>query len=159
MDEQELLTQAVQALSSLSRAKYGAIALVADDDITHFVTYGMSEVMLNQIGTLPSGKGLLAITPDKRSSIRIDDISLTAESVGFPQGHPQMKTLLVAPIYTQDSFFGQVYLSDKDNDKTFNEVDEQLVNNFASSLALAIDNMPQRDAKEKPFCLESHPLR
>ena len=149
VDEQELLTQAINALSSLTQARYGAIALLSEGEVTHFVTYGVDELTRRRIGTPPRGKGLLGSAIDGHKSLRIEDISLAPESVGFPDAHPQMKTLLVTPIHTKKGFMGQLYLSDKNNGESFNEVDEQLTNNFASALALALDSMQQRNAKEK----------
>jgi diguanylate cyclase (GGDEF)-like protein/PAS domain S-box-containing protein len=64
-------------------------------------------------------------------------------------GAAAMNKGLTVPIATGNQLFGQIDLCDKENSAPFNDVDEQLVRNFASSLALVLDNIQQRQAKER----------
>lgn len=146
--KEEVLAQAINALSSLSLAKQGAIALAEAGEITHLVTYGFDQPT-QQLSSSPESKGLFSNATNIRKSFRIDNFNQANDFTGFPLAYPHMQTLLVAPIHSQDIFFGQIFLSDKEDNEAFDEVEEQLVNNFASSLALTLDNIRQRDAKNK----------
>lgn len=145
----ELLAEGITALSSLTQARYGAIAILNGEAIEHFITYGIDAEQRQRIGSLPIGKGLLDKTLHASQPTRLNNIAAAPEAAGFPAEHPAMSSLLAVPIATGSQRFGQIYLCDKENQTSFNDIDEQLVCNFASSLALVLDNIQQRHAKER----------
>ncbi|MFA5982457.1 MAG: EAL domain-containing protein [Methylococcaceae bacterium] len=139
--ETELLQSAIDALKLLLQAKYGAIGIINEQGILHhFVHTGMTEEQIQNIGSLPEGLGLLGVVIEQNTNLIIDDISKDPRKIGFPAGHPIMKTLLAVPISCHGRVYGRVYLSDKENGKPFDEEDETIAQSFAHSLSLALDN-------------------
>ena len=74
-----------------------------------------------------------------KGSIRIKDISLDGRSSGFPEGHPEMKSLLGAQIAYKDQIMGAIYLTDK-LDGEFTEGDQEIIESLASHTAVALHN-------------------
>jgi nitrate/nitrite-specific signal transduction histidine kinase len=75
--------------------------------------------------------------------LRVDDISAHAASVGFPTGHPPMKTLLGVPVARRGRVLGNLYLTDKvANGEVvpFEADDEAFVELVAAQVAVAAEN-------------------
>ena len=107
----EALLENTQAITS---AKYAALSVFGEDgQIESFLTRGMSEAEQQAIGRLPEGQGLLGHIHEQAESLRLADMSEHPASVGFPEGHPPMKSLLAVPIRLGDRPLGNLYLSDR----------------------------------------------
>jgi signal transduction histidine kinase len=75
--------------------------------------------------------------------IRVPEIASDPRSVGFPPGHPPMRTYLGVPIVLGDRVYGNLYLTDKqgpDGPSPFAEEDESGVTLFAAQAAIAMEN-------------------
>jgi signal transduction histidine kinase len=72
--------------------------------------------------------------------IRLPDLNEHPDSFGFPINHPPMKSFLGVPLYVQGEVFGNLYLTDKENEDGFSDIDEELALSLAAAAALAIDN-------------------
>jgi signal transduction histidine kinase len=81
--------------------------------LSDFLHDGMSPEMVETIGHLPSGRGVLGTVIRENRTIRLADISKHPESHGFPPSHPAMKTFLGVPVAVGDVAFGNLYLTDK----------------------------------------------
>ena len=92
------------------------------------------------IGELPTGHGLLGLLIDRPASLRLDDITGHAASVGFPAHHPPMRTFLGVPIRIRGQVYGNLYLTDKAAGQPFTEDDEILIEALAAAAGIAIDN-------------------
>ena len=121
-------------------ATYAALSIFGEDgDIKEFFTLGMSEAEKEDIGRLPEGKGLLGHIHEQQETLRLDDMREHSASVGFPEGHPPMQSLLAAPITHEGTPLGNLYLSDKEDVTVFDAVDEQFVKSAAEAAAVLIN--------------------
>lgn len=145
----ELLEQAIDALAKLTQARYGAIALLEEGEIQRFTTFGIDKKTQALIGDLPQTGGLLGLSLKSRQPLRIDNMAEHPAFEGFPDNHPPMRSLLAVPICCAEQVCGQIYLSEKTGGQPFNELDEQMVCSFASSLALIIKNLRHKELQAK----------
>jgi len=139
-----VLRRIVDLARELTGARYGALAVVDDGGrIVRFLTAGLTPEELALLGEPPTGRGLLGpIFVDNRP-IRVDEIASDARSIGFPPGHPPMRTYLGVPITLQGRVYGNLYLTDKqgaDGPIPFAEEDESGVSLFAAQAAIAMEN-------------------
>lgn len=72
--------------------------------------------------------------------IRLADISTHPDSVGFPPGHPQMRTFLGVPVRIREEIYGNLYLAEKADGGPFSEDDEIVVEALAAAAGIAVDN-------------------
>jgi diguanylate cyclase (GGDEF)-like protein len=139
--QNDLLQMGIDSLTELLEAQYGAIGIMDESGgLQHFVFTGIDAEQVERIGPFPQGKGLLGIVIQDNVSLRLDDMGKHPQSVGFPEHHPPMKTLLAVPISYHDRVYGRIYLSDKKNGELFSKQDEDLALSFAHSLSLVLDN-------------------
>jgi diguanylate cyclase (GGDEF)-like protein len=139
--QNDLLQTGIEALTKLLEAHYGAIGILDEAGVLkHFVYTGISPEQAQNIGQFPQGKGLLGVVIQENVSLRLEDMSQDPRSVGFPAGHPPMKSLLAVPISHLGRVYGRIYLSDKEGDEVFSKNDEELAFSFAHSLSLVLDN-------------------
>ena len=73
-------------------------------------------------------------------SIRLADIAQHPSSVGFPAGHPPMRSFLGVPVAAYGRSIGQIYLTDKRDSALFTEEDQNLIELLAAHAAAAIEN-------------------
>jgi signal transduction histidine kinase len=136
-----VLHRIVRAACWLSGARYGALGVLgADQRLSDFITYGVSEDQHAAIGDLPQGRGILGLLIEQPKPIRLRQISDHPSSFGFPPHHPPMSTFLGVPIRVGEQVFGNVYLTEKAAGAEFTEEDEQVVEALAAAAAAAIGN-------------------
>lgn len=134
-DFHHFYTSVLENLMMLTDSIYGATALFDEQGkITDFITLGMSKEIIEKIGDYPAGKGVLGAFYKQRKMVSIEDISKQESSVGFPPGHPPMKTLLGAPIMHNGDFHGVIYLAEKKDGKLYDNNDEQVLTMFLSQI-------------------------
>ncbi|HBA65538.1 MAG TPA: diguanylate cyclase [Methylococcaceae bacterium] len=139
--ETDLLQAGIDALCKLLGARYGAIGILAPNGtLKHFIYSGIESEVAEKIGRLPLGRGLLGVVVHENTSLRLDDMSKDPRSAGFPEHHPQMKSLLAVPVSHGGRVYGRIYLCDKENSEPFSPNDEILAKSFAHSLSLVLDN-------------------
>ncbi|MGZ6790675.1 MAG: GAF domain-containing protein, partial [Mycobacteriaceae bacterium] len=135
------LRQIVTVAVGLVDARFGALGVLGEDGmLTEFVNVGMDEVTREVIGPLPTGHGVLGVVMELGKPLRLDDISVHPESVGFPVGHPPMRTFLGVPIRARGKLFGRLYLTEKNNGEVFTEDDEVVLVALANTAGIAVDN-------------------
>jgi signal transduction histidine kinase len=131
----------VDRVRELAGARYSALGLVDERGLMEqFLTAGISETERGRIGAPPRGQGLLGVLIREGRSIRIPDIALDPRSVGFPPGHPPMRSFLGVPIVVKGRSVGNLYLTEKQGDLEFSVADQELVETFALHAGIAIDN-------------------
>jgi signal transduction histidine kinase len=74
------------------------------------------------------------------TSIRIKEIQDHPSSIGFPKGHPEMRSFLGVPIAAYGRPLGQIYLTDKRSDSEFSIQDQRMIEMLAAHSAAAIEN-------------------
>lgn len=139
-DLEAVLRHIVEAARTLVDARYAALGVVARGRLVRFLHAGVDEETVARIGRLPEGKGVLGRLVDYPEPLRLCDIATHISSVGFPEGHPVMRSFLGVPIRVADRVFGNLYLADKRDAPGFTAEDEQLVLALAGAAGTAIEN-------------------
>jgi signal transduction histidine kinase len=136
------LRRVVEAAVEHVRATYGAIGVLTPDgrDLDRFVVVGMDEVDRERIGRLPTGLGILRLLVDHPTAVRLDDLGAHPAAIGFPPGHPPMRSFLGVPIRVGDTHFGNLYLTEKSTGGSFTDADCEAAEALAAVAGLAIEN-------------------
>ncbi len=141
LDLDATLQTIVDNATKLVDARYGALGVRGgDQQLVEFVVTGIDDDTRRRIGALPSGRGVLGVLIDDPKPIRLDDIRLHPDSVGFPPNHPPMHTFLGVPVRIRDEIYGNLYLTEKADGRPFTEHDEVLVEALAAAAGIAIAN-------------------
>ena len=112
LDLDTILQGVIDGARSLTGARYGAL-LVLDDAgrMQDLVASGMTPEERRRLGALPKGLGLLEYLSEIEGPLRLAEIASHPSSVGFPEGHPPMKTFLGAPVRHRGERLGNIYLT------------------------------------------------
>ena len=141
LDLEVVLKQIVGAAVRLVDARYGALGVVGEGGkLAEFVPVGLDESEIARIDHWPEGRGVLRELITNPSTLRLHDISTDPRSVGFPAGHPPMRSFLGAPVRIRDEVYGNLYLTEKRDGAEFDEDDEALVVALAAAAGVAIEN-------------------
>lgn len=136
-----VLQTVVERARALLGTRYGALSVVDQvGHITAFVTSGIDHHLQLAIGDPPQGRGVLGVPLHEGQRLRLDDISKDPRSVGFPPGHPPMRSLLAVPVVCRVPHHGNLYLSERAGGGAFTADDEEVLVRFAEQAAIAIDN-------------------
>ncbi len=135
------LNSIVRAAMDLVGARYGALGILgARGTLSRFVPVGIDERTREQIGPLPTGRGVLGVVIEDAKPLRLTDLSTHPMSVGFPPGHPPMRTFLGVPVRARGEVFGRLYLTEKADGLEFTADDEVVLQALAGAAGVAIDN-------------------
>jgi signal transduction histidine kinase len=137
-----VLQRIVEAAALLTDAKYAALGVIdqAGTGLERFVTTGIDEETRTAIGPLPVGRGILGVLISDAQTLRLHDLGSDSRSVGFPPGHPPMRTFLGMPIRLRGVAYGNLYLTEKAGGVDFDEEDVELLTVVAGQAAVAIEN-------------------
>ncbi|MGB2965503.1 MAG: GAF domain-containing sensor histidine kinase [Anaerolineales bacterium] len=136
-----LLWRIVRLAQDQVESEYAALAIRDDDGtVVNFIHTGMSEEEISLMPHPPEGKGLLGELQNKHEVIRIPEILKDPRSIGFPQYHPEMTSMLGVPIISGEKVLGQIYLTNKIDATEFTDDDERLMKTLAAYAAVAITN-------------------
>jgi signal transduction histidine kinase len=135
-----VLRQIAGAAVGLVSARYGALGVIGESGrLTEFVPVGLDESEIARIHHWPEGRGLLGKLITDPHPLRLHDISADPGSVGFPEGHPPMRSFLGVPVRIRGEVYGNLYLTEKQGGD-FDEEDEALVQALAAAAGVAIEN-------------------
>ena len=141
LDLEAALTKIVQAATVLVDAQYGALGVIGEDQrLTRFITVGMSQARIAEIGAYPEGHGLLGELIRHPEPLRVADLGAHPQSHGFPEGHPPMSSFLGVPVRVRGQVYGNLYLTEKADGVAFDEDDEAVLTALAAAAGVAIDN-------------------
>ena len=141
LDFDTVLQGVIDSARSLTNARYGAlIAFDQSGGIETLITSGITPEERPRFGDLPKGLGLLQYLNEIEEPLRLADIASHPRSVGFPKGHPSMKTFLGTPILRLGQRLGNIYLTEKEGGREFSPEDEEILVMIASQAALVIAN-------------------
>jgi signal transduction histidine kinase len=137
-----LLQRLVETAAELTGARYAALGVVdrSGDELASFVTTGVDQETHTAIGELPRGRGILGVLIREARPLRLHDLTEDPRSVGFPAGHPPMRTFLGVPILLRGVVYGNLYLTERAGGEDFTDEDEELVQLLAAQAAVAIEN-------------------
>ncbi len=141
LDLETMLHRIVEAAVNLADARYGALAVIGENgQFAEFVPVGLEESQIAGIDHWPEGKGLLGLLIRDPRPLRLADIKTHPDSVGFPHGHPPMRTFLGAPVHVRGKVFGNLYLTEKRGGGEFTADDEAFVSALGAAAGVAIEN-------------------
>jgi two-component system, NarL family, sensor histidine kinase DevS len=137
-----VLQKLVETAAALSGARYAALGVLdaSGQHLERFLTAGVDEETRRAIGELPTGRGILGVLIRDAVPLRLHDLSDDPRSVGFPPGHPPMRTFLGVPVLLRGTSYGNLYLTDKAGGLDFTQDDEDGLVMLASQAAVAIEN-------------------
>jgi signal transduction histidine kinase len=132
----------VQAAVLHVDAGYGALGVLTPDGrrLDRFVIVGMGQEDKERIGRLPTGHGILGLLVAEPTVLRLDDLGRHPASVGFPAGHPPMRSFLGVPVRVGDAVFGNLYLTEKRTGGAFTSGDVEVAQALAAVAGMAIEN-------------------
>jgi signal transduction histidine kinase len=137
-----VLHQLAASARDLVGARYAAIGIPEPegDEFARFVTVGMSDELIAELGPLPRTHGMLDAMLVDPSPYRTPDITQDPRFRGWwPDAHPEMRSFLGVPIVSAGDIIGAFYLTDKEAAPDFSPADEDAVVLLASHAAIAID--------------------
>lgn len=141
LELETVLRRIVEAAMSLVDCRYGALGVIGEDGhLARFIPVGLSEEQIAGIAEWPHGRGILGLLIKDPHGLRLEEISEAPESYGFPEGHPPMHTFLGVPVRIRDAVFGNLYLTEKNGGRQFDEQDEMIVSALATAAGIAIEN-------------------
>jgi signal transduction histidine kinase len=137
-----VLERIVEAAARVTEARYAALGVIdrSGTGLERFVTYGIDEETRTTIGEPPHGRGILGVLIREAAPLRLHDLGDDPRSVGFPPGHPPMRTFLGVPILLRGVAYGNLYLTEKKGGADFTPEDEDLVTLLAAQAAVAVEN-------------------
>ena len=141
LDLPTVLRTIVQTALDLVGARYGALGVLDEtgSGLAEFVHVGMTPEEVAAIGRLPEGRGILGQLIKEPRPLRLGDLHAHPESVGFPQGHPPMRSFLGVPVTVRGEPYGNLYLAEKSSTEGFTSEDEDVCLVLALTAGLAID--------------------
>ncbi|HEU0292330.1 MAG TPA: HD domain-containing phosphohydrolase [Anaerolineales bacterium] len=142
-----LLEIACDAARVIIGAEYAAIGMLDEDGQTlkHFVTSGLDLETVARIGSPPTGKGVLGKLLGEGQPLRLPDIRADPDAVGFPPGHPPMRSFLGVPLASPTGLYGRLYLTEKIGDSEFSEEDQRVAVALGAQVAVAYENAYRYD--------------
>lgn len=144
LDLPVVLHRIVTTAMDLVGARYGALGVLDEtrSRLAQFITAGLSEEERAALaGTdFPHGRGVLGHLIRHPQPMRVENIPAHPASVGFPPGHPHMRTLLGAAISVRGEIYGDLYLSERYDGKPFDVQDEEILVALAGAAGIAVAN-------------------
>ena len=143
---ERVLQLIVDRVRELVGAQYAALGIIGSfGRIEQFITSGINAELRLRLGAPPQGHGLLGVIVREDRSLLIDDIATDPRRYGFPEHHPEMHSLLGAPVRSKGRTIGNLYLTNKLSAERFSDADLRLVERFALHASIAIDNARLHD--------------
>ena len=150
LDHKHTLQEVIDSARSLTNARYGALVTFDEHGgIKEFFTSGMTAEEHQLLRELPKGQGLLGYLNELREPLRLREIASHPRSVGFPEGHPPMRTFLGVPIRHMGAAVGNLYLTEKAGGREFTQEDEDTLVLFASHAAVVINNARRYEQEKR----------
>lgn len=137
-----VLERIVDAAATVTGARYAALGVIdrTGTGLERFITHGIGPHLRAEIGEEPHGRGILGVLIHDAQPLRLHDIGDDPRSVGFPAGHPPMLSFLGVPILLRGVAYGNLYLSEKQDESDFDDADQEVVTLLAAQAAVAVEN-------------------
>jgi signal transduction histidine kinase len=160
LDLEHVLRVVVDSARELLDAKYAALGVLnaEGNGLADFIFAGMSPEQQARMPHKPRGRGILGLLISDARTIRLKDLNEHPQAVGFPIGHPGMKSFLGAPVSSRGRIFGNLYVTEKNGAAEFSESDLAIVRTLAAQAAIAIENAELRRERDRFFAAASHEL-
>lgn len=139
---EDVLQKTTDVAARLVNARYGALGVLdrTGSRLERLITTGIDERVRARIGDLPGDHGVLRVLLREARSVRVADVTKVQHFLGFPPGHPQMRSFLGVPIFVRRVVYGDLYLAEKEGGE-FTEEDEEIVTLLAAQTGLTIEKV------------------
>ncbi|MGA2319407.1 MAG: GAF domain-containing sensor histidine kinase [Solirubrobacteraceae bacterium] len=150
LDPGIVLDRILETAREITGARYAALGILNEQHcgLQRFLTAGVDEATHRAIGELPSGRGVLGELIEHPLPLRLGDVARHPSSVGFPAGHPLMRSFLGVPVLIHGRVWGNLYLTEKEQGE-FTESDEEAAVTLAAWAAIAIENARLYETSER----------
>ena len=145
-------TRIVRSASTLVGAGYAALGIFSQGPeraLRTFVHHGTDGDVVEAVGDLPTGRGLLGLMIQEARPLRLRDVDAHPASYGFPDQHPPMTSFLGVPVRTREQVFGYLYLTEREGGLDFTDVDESVAVALAAAAGVAIENATLYEEAER----------
>jgi len=130
----------VDLARDLTHARYGALSVTDEHGRTQgFVVSGIDPEQLRHLPTPPQGHGPLGSLREDGRPVRYEDVSQHAKAFGFPPQHPEMRRMLGVAIWVHGEVRGSLYLTDRRDDRPFDDDDECVLVTLAQHAGRVIE--------------------
>lgn len=137
---EDSLQVVVDLARGLTRARYGALAVTDEHDRTQgFVVSGIDPERLRRLPTVPQGHGPLGSLRADGRPVRYEDVREHAKAFGFPPHHPEMQRMLGVAIWVHGAVRGSLYVTDRRDDRAFDDDDERVLVTLAHHAGRVIE--------------------
>ena len=139
---ESVLQTIVDQARAVAGARYAALGIGTDPhrQFHPWVYSGMGADIAKRIGRYPRPVGMLGAAVAEGRPLRMPDLSADERSIGFPPGHPDMKSFLGMPIRYRGESIGHLYLTEKVDADEFTEDDVDAVEILAAQAAIAFEH-------------------
>lgn len=141
----------LDGIINATHARYAALSVFqADGSLESFYHRGFSDADVSAIGRMPQGRGLLGFIQQNGETVRTSRMQDHSASIGFPEGHPAMESLLAVPIRFGGLSLGNLYLSERtQGPNEFSADDQFIVESIADVVAITIDGYRNGAARQQ----------
>jgi len=142
LDLERVLQRVLESARELAGARYAALGVLDESRtaLARFITTGVDESTRREIGSPPSGRGVLGELIRDPTPLRVACVGDHPRSYGFPAGHPPMGSFLGVPVMVAGEPFGNLYLTEKEGGGEFTAADERALVGLAEFAGIAIDH-------------------
>jgi diguanylate cyclase (GGDEF)-like protein len=144
-DVEEMLHQFCQLAQSAMLCRYVAIGLCSADgkQVLHLAACGLDAGCRTLLAQIDASQGLIGEVMNSGKAIRLRDNNAQPTTLGLPDFHPPLKSLLTVAIPGRSATLvkGWIYFADKNGEAAFDSEDEQFAAILASQLSLAYGNL------------------
>ena len=142
LDLERVLERVLESARELAGARYAAIGVLDESRtaLARFITTGVDESTHREIGSAPTGRGVLGELIRDPRPLRVASVADHPRSYGFPAGHPPMGSFLGVPVMVAGEPFGNLYLTEKHGGGEFTAADERALVGLAEFAGIAIDH-------------------
>ena len=129
------------AASELTSAPYAAIGVYGQrNELTRFITHGMTAEAVERMAHAPRGKGLLGEVARQVAPVRVDRIDEHPATSGVPSHHPEMGPYLGVPVMRGHVVIGAFYVTRPPGADPFTAEDEARLLALSPYASVAMSN-------------------
>lgn len=142
LEPRGVLSRFVASARELTDAEYGVLGILDEDgSYVDMVPSEDAAPLLEKIGEMPQGHGLLGLVPREQRSIRVASVADHPASDGsFPDTHPVIEGFLGVPVTVGDKVFGHLFVGNKRDGGEFTTTDQGLVEALGRTAGVMIEH-------------------
>ena len=157
----DVLQTLLDSAREVIRARYAALGILDSSGKTleRFLHSAFDPEAMLRIGRWPTGGGTLGIMLRDSRTVRLRNLQDHEAFSGFPEGHPDMRSLLGVPIRIGNRVFGNLYLTEKIGGDEFSPEDQELAELLAAQAAVAVENAHLAEQRGQFLAIVNHEIK